>query len=278
DHAPGRRCRRDGCLLATGGRQTASGVAGGLEGVNRRVALIDSAGAWPGAIDAAAFVTEGGRVVLRAPAADASGHGSRIAALWAGGGGAVDLLLGQVFVDAGAASGAAVAAAIDWAVERRADLIHMSLGLAADRAVLGAAVRRAVESGCIVVASTPARGGPVYPAAYAQVIRGTGDARCAAGELSWLGTGLFGGCPRFEEGGGFEGVGDGVGGGAGAGTGARVGVGGGAGVAIGGGASAGAAWVTRKILGGPKYESVNALVAALSDGARYRGRERRGRL
>jgi hypothetical protein len=246
--------------------------------VNWRVALIDSAGAWQGAIDAAAFVTEGGRVVLRAPVADASGHGSRIAALWAGGGD-LDLLLGQVFVDAAAASGAAVAAAIDWAVGRRADLIHMSLGLAADRAVLRAAVRSAVESGCVLVASTPARGGPVYPAGYAGVIRGTGDARCSAGELSWLGTGLFGGCPRFEEGGGVEGVGGGVavGGGAGAGTGARVGVGGGAGVAIGGGASAGAAWVTRKILGGPKYESVNALVAALSDGARYRGRERRGR-
>jgi len=227
--------------------------------VKWRVALIDSAGAWPGAIDAAAFVTEGGRVVSRAPVADASGHGSRIAALLAGGGSGCDLVLGQVFVHSGAASGAAVAAAIDWSVERRADLIHMSLGLAADRAVLGAAVRRAAESGCIVVASTPARGGPVYPAAYAQVIRGTGDARCAAGELSWLGAGLFGGCPRFEQGGGVEGVG-----------------GRGGGVAV-GGASAGAAWVTRKILSGPKYESVNALVAALSDGASYRGPERRGR-
>src|SRR6185437_16179028 len=251
DHAPGRRCRRDGYLLATGGRQTASGAAGGREGVKWRVALIDSAGAWPGAVDAAAFVAEGVRVASRATVADPSGHGSRIAGLWAG---VVDfeLLLGQVFVEAGATSGAAVAAAIDWAVGRGADLIHMSLGLAADRAVLGAAVGRAVASGCIIVASTPARGGPVYPAGYAQVIRGTGDARCSGGELSWLGAGLFGGCPRFAE---------------------DVG---GVGARMGGGASAGAAWVTRKIMGGPKYRSVNALVAALSDGARYRGPERRG--
>ncbi len=263
--------------------------------MNWRVALIDSAGAWPGAIDAAAFVTDGGRVASRAPAADPNGHGSRIAALWAAGGGDFELLLGQVFVDAAAASGAAVAAAIDWAAGRRADLIHMSLGLAADRAVLRAAVCRAVESGCILVASTPARGGPVYPAGYPGVIRGTGDARCSAGELSWLGAGLFGGCPRFEEGGGFEGVGVGVGRGAGGGAGAGVAVGGGisgvesvgvgggsdggrSGHGAGGGASAGAAWVTRKILSGPKYGSVNALVAALSAGASYRGPESRGRL
>ncbi len=245
-----------------------------------RVALIDSAGAWPGAIDAAAFVTEGGRVASRATVADPSGHGSRIAGLWAGG---VDfeLLLGQVFVEAGATSGAAVAAAIDWAVGRGADLIHMSLGLSADRVVLRDAVRRAVESGCILVASTPARGGPVFPAGYARVIRGTGDARCSAGELSWLGAGLFGGCPRFEEGGNPEGAAPGAGAGVctdvGAGAGARVGVGGRAGVAVGGGASAGAAWVTRKIVSGPKYESVKALEAALSEGASYRGPERRGR-
>ena len=74
----------------------------------------------------------------------------------------VELLLGQVFTTLGPTSGAAVAAAIDWAVERRAGLIHLSLGLASDRAVLGLAVQRAIDAGCILVAAMPgARGAGV---------------------------------------------------------------------------------------------------------------------
>ncbi len=65
----------------------------------------------------------------------------------------------RYFLDGRPASAAAVAAAVDWAVAAGADLIHMSLGLAADRAVLGAAVQRAVELGRIIVAAAPrARG------------------------------------------------------------------------------------------------------------------------
>jgi hypothetical protein len=38
----------------------------------------------------------------------------------------------------------------------------------------------------VLVAASPARGEPVYPAAYPGVVRATGDARCAPGEHSWL--------------------------------------------------------------------------------------------
>jgi hypothetical protein len=123
--------------------------------------------------------------------------------------------------------------------------------------VLAAAVARAIASGCIIVASMPARGAVVYPAAYPGVIRATGDARCAPGELSCLGPGFFGACPRWTASGPASS-------GADAGGGVR------------GGASAGAAWVTRNILSGPNPVTASAVVAALTASARYIGPERKG--
>jgi len=213
-----------------------------------RLGLIDSCGTWPGAIEAAAFAGEGGRVVQRATVPDPSGHGSRIANVLLAGNGPCELLLGQVFLDAGPTTGAAVAAAVDWTVARGARLIHLSLGLAADRAVLAAALARAIEAGCVVVAATPARGAPVYPAAYSGVIRATGDARCAPGEWSCLGPWLFGGCPRLSGFGQTD---------------------------RGGGASIGAAWVSRTILSGAANATASAVAAALTGGARHFGPERK---
>jgi hypothetical protein len=224
--------------------------------VTWRVGLIDSCGgglrgldaaAQVGAssvADAAAFVACDGRVECRETVADPTGHGSRVAELLISGG-RLELLLGQVFTAPGPTSGAAVAAAIGWAVERRAGLIHLSLGLAGDRAVLRVAVERAIDAGCIIVAAVPARGAPVYPAAYAGVIRATGDARCAPHELSHLGPWFFGGCPQLE-------VADR----------AR------------GGASIGAAWVTHAILQQATL-AVPAAVEALTARAKYFGPERR---
>jgi hypothetical protein len=222
--------------------------------VSRRVVLIDSCGSWPGASDAAAFVDDGGHVERREPAPDLSGHGSRVAQLLTAGDVAVELLLAQVFLDVQPASAAAVAAAVDWAVAAHADLIHMSLGLAADREVLSAAVARAVGWGSVIVAAMPARGALAYPAGYAGVIRGTGDARCAPGELSHLGDWLYGGCPRFE-----------------AATPGKT-----SSAAV-GGASIGAAWVTRSILNGPSAPTANGTVEALTARALYLGPEARGR-
>ena len=217
-----------------------------------RVGLIDSCGGWPGALGTAAFISVGNRVECREPVPDPTGHGSRIA-------GAllrdrpVELLLGQVFTTVAPTTGAAVAAAVDWAVAGRANLLHLSLGLAADRPVLAAAIARAIGTGCIVVASSPARGAPVYPAAYPGVIRATGDARCAPGEVSCLGRGLFGGCPRLDD------VPTGV-----AGGGDSV-----------GGASTGAAWVTWSILGGGAPAAASDVIERLTATARHHGRERR---
>ena len=216
-----------------------------------RVALIDSCGVRADALAAAAFVAEGGRIECRPGAVDPTGHGSRIAAVLTRER-PVGLLLGQVFTAAGPTSGAIVAAAIDWAVAGRADLIHLSLGLAGDRAVLAAAVGRAIDAGCILVAATPARGAAVYPAAYAGVIRATGDARCGPEELSCLGPWLIGACPRLE----------------GAERGAAI-------SATSGGASVAAAWVTRAIVGHPKRAAAPEIIARLRACARFDGPERR---
>jgi hypothetical protein len=100
----------------------------------------------------------------------------------------------------------------------------------------------------------PARGAPVYPAAYPGVIRATGDARCAPHELSALRPWFFGGCPRLE-------------------VASRMANGHAEGGA-GGGASIGAAWITRAILQEPVV-AASAAVAALTARAKYRGPESR---
>jgi hypothetical protein len=209
--------------------------------VSWRVAVIDSCGLWPGALEAAAFVSVAGVIERCPPGPDPTGHGSRVVELLEAPG--VELFLAQVFTDTTPASAAAVAAALGWALGRGANLIHMSLGLAADRAVLREATARAQGAGAIVVASTPARGAPVYPSAYAGVIRATGDARCAPGELSCLGPWHFGGCARFPQG--------------------RR-----------GGASAGAAWVSKAILEIPDRVNIDGALEVLRARSAYSGAER----
>ncbi|PCI42840.1 MAG: peptidase S8 and S53 subtilisin kexin sedolisin [Alphaproteobacteria bacterium] len=104
----------------------------------------------------------------------------------------------QVFDRRGVTTAREVAAAIDWLVAEKVDLINLSLGLAHDRSVLAAACERAVAANIILIASSPAQGAAVYPSSYDGVIRATGDARCDRGEISFLDSGQadFGGCPR----------------------------------------------------------------------------------
>lgn len=212
-----------------------------------RVGLIDSGADLPCLAAAAGFAADG----TRGPASqDPTGHGTRVARLIADGRPDAELVLAQVFASARPTSVAAVAAAVDWCLAERANLLHLSLGLAADRAALAAAIARAADAGCLVVAATPARGAPVYPAAYAGVIRATGDARCGPDEISRLAAATFGGCVRP-----------------------------GPAVAAGGrGASIGAAAVSRALLAwvapGSSYAGA---VQALAARARYDGPERRGR-
>ncbi|MCC4117140.1 S8 family serine peptidase [Aromatoleum toluclasticum] len=82
---------------------------------------------------------------------------------------------------------AMVAAAVDWCMEEGARVINLSLGLLEDRSVLRDACARVLARGVVLVAAAPARGTPVFPAAYPGVLAVSGDARCAAGQWSSLG-------------------------------------------------------------------------------------------
>lgn len=215
-----------------------------------RVALIDSGvdpACWPEPFTAVAFADDGRAVRPAPPAADPTGHGTRMAQILGGGAARPELLVAQVFGDAGPATAAAVAAAIDWAVGAHADLVHLSLGIREDRRVLAAAVQAAAAAGALLVAASPARGTPPYPAAYPGVLRATGDARCAPEEISALGSAQadFGACPSFAAG-------------------------------RSAGASVGAAYLTRFIVGTLEPPlALPAARAALSARARYHGPERR---
>jgi hypothetical protein len=188
---------------------------------------------------------------------DPVGHGTSVAEVIFGNhsaGHPCELLIGQVLDGRGLTTAAALAAAIDWSVRLGANLIHMSLGLLEDRRSLAEAVAAAANAGCIIVASTPARGPGTYPARYPTVIRATGDARCQCDEISHLHSSQadFGGCPRRAKGLGH------------------------APAAGGGGASIGAAHVTRFLI----EQVVPGLGAAdvrvqLGAKARYTGVERR---
>lgn len=167
------------------------------------VAVVDSGVGTPpehGVTRVVRFVDEGSRVLRQAPIEDPIGHGTVVAAIVASSPRPVRLLIAQVLNERGVSTAAALAAAVDWAVQCRADLLHMSLGLAADRAVLRAAIGRAVEARTLIVAATPARGVATYPACYSGVIRATGDARCGREQISYLGTSAadFGARPVYR--------------------------------------------------------------------------------
>ena len=166
-----------------------------------RVALIDSGlapGPQPGLVDAVQFIDDGAEIRQTPPIDDQLGHGTLMFGIVATGT-AAQWLNAQVFGAAAGTTAATVAAALDWAVVSQANLVHLSLGLRDDRRVLADAVARTIAAGCIIVASTPARGESSFPARYPGVIRATGDARCSAGEISALATvqADFGACPRF---------------------------------------------------------------------------------
>ena len=130
--------------------------------------------------------------------ADQMGHGSQVLAIISQQAPLAEFLIARIFTDRLAASVDQVVMAIDWLVDSQVDLINLSLGLRDDRQALAAACRRAVDRGVILCASTPAQGGPVYPAAYPGVYRMTGDARCQPGQFSRLATSNadYGGCVR----------------------------------------------------------------------------------
>ncbi len=113
-------------------------------------------------------------------------HGTGVARIIAAGACEAEVLSAQVFRSDRPGIPAVVAAGLDWLVEHRVRIVNMSFGLLHDREVLRTACRSALASQVMLVASSPAQGRTVFPAGYPGVIRVTGDARCAAGEFSWL--------------------------------------------------------------------------------------------
>jgi hypothetical protein len=165
-----------------------------------RVALLDSGvddHAATQVLAAAAFLAApDGRVAATGAVADMLGHGNALAAIVRSEAPGAELLVAQLFTEKLACTPLQVASALDWAVSRGAQLVNMSFGLSHDRPVLSEACARAVARDVVLVAAAPARGDPVFPAAYPGVIRATGDARCRPGEISWLDSEQadFGGC------------------------------------------------------------------------------------
>ncbi len=129
---------------------------------------------------------QAGQIETGPARADQVGHGGALARImWHHAPNAV-LVNAQVFTRRHPVTAEVVAAGLDWLISQDVHLITLSFGLRADRPVLRTACAAACAAGAVLLASAPARGDPVYPAAYPGVIRITGDARCAVDEISWL--------------------------------------------------------------------------------------------
>lgn len=117
---------------------------------------------------------------------DQLGHGTAVAEIILQQSQAVELLNAQIFLHKLVGTPVQAAAALNWLIDQGAQIVNMSFGLSHDREVLRTACRAAHAAGAILVAAAPARGNLVYPAGYETVIRATGDARCAPGQISHL--------------------------------------------------------------------------------------------
>ncbi|MDF0731767.1 S8 family serine peptidase [Pseudomonas entomophila] len=219
--------------------------------IEARLGLIDSGCSQaqaPWLLEARRFWLEDGLLREGEVQADSLGHGSAVLAALRAEAGEAPLLMAQVFTGQASTSALQVAAALLWLVEQGATLINLSLGLHQDRPVLRDACAAAQAAGVLLCASSPARGGPVYPASYPGVLRITGDARCTAGQWSWLGT-------------------------AQADFGAPVGAAGQAGASLACATLSGRIFALLRAQPGLKHA---ALLAWLKDNAAYHGPERRG--
>lgn len=219
------------------------------------VGLLDSGAAKslaPSIAVAASFrLDERGAGIGEEPQPDRIGHGSSVARTILAAAPLARLAVAQVFHGSLSAPPAAVAQGLRWLVERRVRLVNMSFGLTADRAVLRSACDAANRAGVVLLAAAPARGAAVFPAAYPSVLAVSGDARCAPGEVSTFADGLarFGAHPRMADG-------------------------------TAAGASAAVAWVSGLVaafLASFPQADGEAVARHLTEVARYRGRERRGR-
>ncbi len=121
-------------------------------------------------------------------AGDRTAHGAQVARCVLEHCPAARLSVAQVFDVRREASVEAVLEALQWLRAQGVQLVNMSFGMASASPRLAQACREAARAGVVLVASAPARGGAAFPAAFADCIGVTGDARCAPGEVSWLAT------------------------------------------------------------------------------------------
>ncbi|MFW8595199.1 hypothetical protein [Cribrihabitans neustonicus] len=93
---------------------------------------------------------------------------------------------------------ASAAAALSAAAKGGAVIVHCSFGLTGRDPALTDAVAELMAAGKRIVASAPAQGRPVYPAAFPGVYSVQGDARCGLEEWSLLKLpgAHYGACPR----------------------------------------------------------------------------------
>ncbi|MBB3239402.1 hypothetical protein FHW68_000874 [Pseudomonas sp. Tn43] len=117
---------------------------------------------------------------------DPLGHGSAVIEAIGRRAPSAVFCVAQVFDQRGVTSALQIATAIDWLRAQDVRLINLSLGLRQDRRLLREACASAAAQGIMLCASSPAQGEGVFPANYPQVLRVTGDARCAEQQWSWL--------------------------------------------------------------------------------------------
>lgn len=116
------------------------------------------------------------------------GHGDSVARLVLDAVPRAKLVVANIFGGQARATVQVVTAALTWLADLNLDLVNLSFGTATYSPGLEAACRRVSSFGTLLVCSTPARGGQVFPAAFDCCVAVTGDARCMPGEVSWLGT------------------------------------------------------------------------------------------
>lgn len=136
---------------------------------------------------AASFIPAADGSVHREPAGGRPlPHGEAVAALVLAAAPNACLIDARIASHRYAPTPAMVAAAIEWCADEGARVVNLSLGLLEDRAILRESCARALARGVVLVAAAPARGTPVFPAAYPGVFAVSGDARCALGQWSLL--------------------------------------------------------------------------------------------
>lgn len=139
-------------------------------------------------VKAQAFVLEEGKLYQQPATDDVVGHGSALLEVIAKAMPEAEFYIAQVFHARLTTSAIQVSEALKWLAEQGVAVINLSLGLRQDRPELRQICEQLAAQNILLCASTPARGEPVYPAAYEGVLRMTGDARCAQHEISALHT------------------------------------------------------------------------------------------